>query len=84
MTQKLYRFCGNRSIEIGRDVGVMATDDVARDLRPRPTTTTNDPVVIAADAWTLMEQCINGQIAVRTTQFFIRQGSSIRRGAVRK
>ena len=74
-----YRFCGNRGIEIGRDIGVMANDDVDKELRPRVTVTTNDPAVIAADAWKLMEQCLEGKISTRTVQLHVRQGASVRR-----
>ena len=74
-----YRFCGNRGFEIGRDIGVMANDDVAKELRPRVTATTNDPAVIAADAWELMEQCLRGKISTRTVQLHVRQGASLRR-----
>lgn len=75
--QNLYKFCANNGITIGKELAVMACDDIAPDLRPRATTVTNGPREIGEQAWQVMEQCLRGVEECRFTKLNIITGETV-------
>lgn len=57
---ELYRYCKSHGIRIGKDIAVIACDNLTPHLVPRPSTITHSPENIVEKAWELMEYCLNG------------------------
>ena len=74
----VYRFCREHKIRIGEDLALFCCDDINENLKPEPTTITNNPETIAETFWEMLESALRGEpTASRDTKLLIRVGQTV-------